>query len=274
MRKHILPGVFICAAISCTTPQKEYQSITTPTGQWELVWNDEFDYTGLPDSARWSYDTHGNSWGWGNNEQQHYTAANPENAYVSNGILSITALKKQTEDKPYSSARLITKEKGDWLYGRFEIRAKLPSARGTWPAIWMLPTDWEYGGWPASGEIDIMENVGYDPDTILATAHTQKYNHILGTQTSGKLAIPTCATQFHTYSLEWDEHEWRAYIDEMHYYTHKNEGDSASWPFDKRFHLILNLAIGGNWGGKYGIDDSGFPHTMEVDYVRVYQKIK
>ena len=179
------------------------------------------------------------------------------------------------EGKEYTSARLITKDKGDWLYGRFEIRAKLPTGRGTWPAIWMLPTDWEYGGWPNSGEIDIMENVGYDPDTILATAHTQKYNHMIGTQTSGKLYVPLSYKDFHVYSLEWDENEWRGYIDNVHYYTHKNEkAGFGGWPFDKRFHLLLNLAIGGGWGGKQGIDDTLFPHKFEIDYVRVYTKVQ
>ncbi|MBN1926312.1 MAG: glycoside hydrolase family 16 protein, partial [Prolixibacteraceae bacterium] len=137
--------------------------------KYTLVWSDEFDYAGLPDSLKWSYDTVGNAWGWGNNELQYYTSARHENAIVSNGTLKITAIKEPYNKFAYTSARLITKGKGDWLYGRFEISAKLPDGRGLWPAIWMLPTDWEYGGWPESGEIDIMENVGYDPKTIVAS---------------------------------------------------------------------------------------------------------
>ena len=252
--------------------QLSKETIVTPTGEWQLVWNDEFDYTGFPDSTKWSYDTKGNETGWGNNEAQYYTAYDSANAFVQNGVLTITAKMDSMGGKRYTSARLITKEKGDWLYGRFEIRAKLPTGTGTWPAIWMLPTDWEYGGWPASGEIDIMENVGYNPDTIVGTAHTKSYNHMFGTQKSGTIYVPTSYTDFHVYALEWTEKEFRLYVDNVHYYTYNNKDtDFAEWPFDKRFHLLINLAIGGNWGGKEGIEDSLFPHHFLVDYVRVYQ---
>lgn len=254
-------------------PDEDFQRITTPTGTWNLVWNEEFDYEGLPDTTKWSYDTQGNAWGWGNNEAQYYTAADPDNAYVKNGVLTLTAQLETIENKRYTSARLVTKGKGDWLYGRFEICAKLPRGKGTWSAIWMLPTDSEYGTWPASGEIDIMENVGYAPDHIVGTAHTQSYNHIKGTQKSATLFIPTNSTAFHVYALEWEEKEYRLYIDDQHYFTFTNENTGfAEWPFDKKFHLILNLAIGGNWGGQQGIDDALFPHHFYVDYVRVYQK--
>lgn len=238
-----------------------------------MVWSDEFDYTGLPDSTKWSYDTAGNEWSWGNNEAQHYTAYNKENVFVSDGVMRITAIKKEEGGKKYTSARMITKGKGDWLYGRFEIRAKLPTGVGTWPAIWMLPTDWEYGGWPASGEIDIMENVGYDPTTIVGTAHTEAYNHSINTQISSNIDCPDCFSEFHVFALEWEENEYRIYLDDTHYYTFKNDGSGyKAWPFDKRFHLLINLAIGGNWGGQKGIDDSLFPHIFEIDYVRVYTK--
>jgi len=242
-------------------------------GDWKLVWSDEFDYTGLPDSTKWSYDTEGNAWGWGNNEKQFYTKADKRNGWVENGMLTITALKDSVEGKPYTSARLITKGKGDWLYGRFEIKAKNPTGLGTWPAIWMLPTDWEYGKWPASGEIDIIENVGYDPDTIVGSAHTQKYYHSIGTQKNAKIFFPTNYTDFHVYTLEWEANEYRLYIDDTLFFTFRNEGTGFEvWPFDKRFHLILNLAIGGNWGGAKGIDETLFPHKFIIDYVRVYQK--
>ncbi|MDO4703226.1 MAG: glycoside hydrolase family 16 protein [Tannerella sp.] len=251
----------------------DYQTITTTTGEWLLVWNDEFDYEGLPDTTKWSYDTQGNAWNWGNNEAQFYTADNLDNASVKNGILTITAWKETIENKHYTSARLIMKAKGDWLYGRFEVRAKLPEGKGTWPAIWMLPTDSEYGEWPASGEIDIMENVGYDPNHIVGTAHTQSYNHIKGTQKSGMLFLPTHSTDFHVYALEWEEKEYRLYVDDKLFFTFINEGTGyAEWPFDKKFYLILNLAIGGNWGGKHGIDEALFPHRFHIDYVRVYEK--
>lgn len=255
--------------------QLSYQTITTPTGNWELVWDEEFDYKGLPDSTKWSYDTVGNHDGWGNNEAQYYTVADSSNAWVEDGILTITALKRPMAGKEYTSARLITKGKGDWLYGRFETRAKLPTGLGTWPAIWMLSTDWEYGGWPASGEIDIMENVGYDPDTIVGSAHTESYNHVVGTQKNAKIYYPDSYKTYHTYVLEWEPDEYRLYVDDVHYFTFKNEKTGfKEWPFDKPFHILLNLAIGGNWGGMKGIDDTLFPHKFEIDYVRVYQKVK
>ena len=273
MKQLLTAVVFFCGLAASQNRNIDHQIVTTPTGTWELVWDEEFDYTGLPDTTKWSYDTMGNATSWGNNEAQFYTHADTNNVWVENGKLTIKAIKKAEGGKAYTSARILTKGKGDWKYGRFEICAKLPTGRGTWPAIWMLPTDWEYGGWPKSGEIDIMENVGYDPDTVLSTAHTQKYNHMIGTQASGKLYVPDSDKKFHVYALEWDENEWRSYVDDVHYYTHKkNDENFEGWPFDKRFHLLLNLAIGGNWGGKYGIDDTLLPHQFEVDYVRVYKK--
>jgi len=244
----------------------------TNTDQKLLVWADEFDYTGLPDNNKWSYDTANNQSGWGNNESQFYTKARLRNAEVKNGVLSINAIREEYKGFHYTSARLITKLKGDWLYGRLEIRAKLPEGRGMWPAIWMLPTDWEYGGWPASGEIDIMENVGFDPHVIVASAHTDTYNHVEGTQKNSRITIPDCYSDYHVYALEWEAAEYRVFVDTTLYFTFKNEGTGyKEWPFDKRFHLLLNVAVGGNWGGAKGIDDSIFPRSMEVDYVRVYK---
>lgn len=271
-------GLWIVALACCVCGcQKEkkvaYQTVQNDRGTWELVWDEEFDYTGLPDSTKWSYDTVGNVDGWGNNEAQYYTVGRKENAYVSDGTLKITAIKEPTEGLDYSSARLITKGKGDWLYGRFETRAKIPAARGTWPAIWMLPTDWAYGGWPASGEIDIMENVGFDKDTVVASAHTESYNHVMGTQKNARFFSPTSYTDFHVYTLEWEKDEYRMYMDDTLQFTFKNEGTGyKEWPFDKPFHMLLNLAVGGNWGGMQGIDETAFPHVFEIDYVRVYQK--
>lgn len=273
----IFSGLFFFA---CQNNAKEkesenFETITTPSGKWQLVWDDEFDYVGLPDSTKWSYDTEGNNWGWGNNEAQHYTAGDSSNAYVNDGMLTITAKIDSMGGKKYTSARLITKGKGDWLYGRFEIKAKLPTGLGTWPAIWMLPTDWEYGNWPASGEIDIMENVGFMPDSIIGTVHTESYNHMIGTQKTDSIYLPSNFTDFHLYSLEWEENEIRVFVDDVNYFTFNNEQDSyKEWAFDKRFHLLLNLAIGGNWGGEKRVDDSLFPHRFYIDYVRVYQKIK
>lgn len=244
-----------------------------PGKDFTLVWSDEFDYSGLPDSKKWSYDQRLNDIGWGNNEAQYYTKERIENAEVKDGHLTIRALKEDYHGKKYTSARLITASKGDWLYGRIEVKAKLPDGRGMWPAIWMLSTDNQYGGWPASGEIDIMENVGYDPYWIVASAHTKSYNHVQGTQKNNKLKIDDCYTNFHLYALEWEANEYRVFVDDQLCFTFKNEGTGfKEWPFDQKFHLLLNVAVGGNWGGKMGVDDTIFPRSMVVDYVRVYQK--
>ena len=262
-----------CAKDNKSEPTGVKPGTGTTTGNYELVWSDEFDYNGLPDSKKWSYDTDGNANGWGNNEAQYYTSGQLKNSEVKDGYLYINAIKEDVEGKKYTSARLITKSKGDWLYGKVEVRAKLPEGRGMWPAIWMLSTDWTYGGWPASGEIDIMENVGYDPYVIVASAHTQSYNHVQGTQKNATTTVSDCYTQFHNYILEWESSEYRVYVDDKLYFTFKNEGKGFPvWPFDKRFHLLLNVAVGGNWGGQKGIDDTIFPRSMVVDYVRVYQK--
>lgn len=238
--------------------------------EWQLVWSDDFDYSGLPDSTKWSYDVGGH--GWGNNEEQYYTKADPENVNVENGALEITTRKEKMEDNLYTSARLVTKNKGDWKYGKIEVKAKLPKGRGFWPAIWMLPTDWEYGGWPNSGEIDIMEHVGYTPDSIYQTVHTKSFNHTLGTQVGNATYVEDVYNQFHTYSIIWDAGQIDFYIDGENHFTFLNSGRGFDeWPFDKRFHLILNTAVGGNWGGQKGIDDSVFPATFVIDYVRVYQ---
>lgn len=237
----------------------------------EMIWNDEFDYTGLPDSTKWVYDTEGNAWGWGNDEAQYYTRQRKENAWVENGLLYITARHENYEDHNFTSARLVTRSKGDWLYGRVEVRAKLPTGRGTWPAIWMLSTDWEYGGWPESGEIDIMENVGYNPDSVFAAVHTLTYNHKKGTQKSKGMALPDCDEEFHVYATEWDLNEINTYVDDNHIFSFSNEGSGyKEWPFDKRFHLLLNIAVGGTWGGAQGIDTTIFPQSLVVDWVRVY----
>jgi beta-glucanase (GH16 family)/glycerophosphoryl diester phosphodiesterase len=241
---------------------------------WTLVWAEEFNYFGLPDSTKWSYDTSKNSKGWGNNEAQWYNAANLQNTQVSDGTLKIIAIEQATSNNKYSSGRLSTKSKGDWKYGKVEVRAKLPSGNGTWPAIWMLSSDNSYGGWPKSGEIDIMEHVGYDTDTVHSTVHTEKYNHVKGTQVGKATAVKTATTEFHVYSIEWQENEIRSYVDGILYFSFPKENSGfEAWPFDQRFHLILNLAIGGNWGGIQGIDNSRFPHVLEIDYVRVYEAI-
>lgn len=241
--------------------------------EWTLVWSDEFDYQGLPDPEKWGYDTGGS--GWGNHELQYYTAG--ENAYVDGGVLHIEARKESRSGMEYTSARMITKNKGDWLYGRIEVRAKLPDGRGTWPAIWMLPTDWAYGGWPDSGEIDIMEHVGYDPDVIHGTVHTDSFNHRRRTQIEAIRRVEGARQDFHVYAVEWYENKILFFIDGELYHKYSPELYSSrisykEWPFDRRFHLLLNVAVGGDWGALRGVADDIWPAVMEVDYVRVYEE--
>ncbi len=239
--------------------------------QYKLVWADEFETVGLPDTTKWSYDIGGH--GWGNNEAQFYTQSRKENARVENGKLIIEARKEKWEGKKFTSARLVSKNKGDWKYGRFEIRAKLPQGRGVWPAIWMLPTVWDLGGkgWPDNGEIDIMEYVGYAKDTIHGTIHCKDYNHVIGTQKGKNIQIQGVENDFHNYILEWTDSKIEIFVDDKKYFEFAKEEGWEKWPFFKEFHLILNIAVGGNWGGKYGIDETGYPKRMEIDYVRVYQ---
>lgn len=236
----------------------------------KLVWADEFNYNGLPDKSKWGYDTGGH--GWGNNEWQYYTEARRENAFVENGMLAITAIKEPFLGKNFTSARMVSKGKGDWTYGRIEVRAKVPHGKGTWPAIWMLPTDWKYGGWPRSGEIDIMEFVGYMPDSVFGSVHTESYNHIKGTQSTKGVYLSDLVDGFHVYSIEWTKNKISFFIDGKKYHEFLNNGKGVdAWPFDQKFHVILNQAVGGNWGGQKGVDESIYPQQMLVDYVRVYQ---
>ena len=247
-------------------PSTSWNFETTP------AWQDEFDYTGLPDPAKWSFEQGGD--GWGNHELQYYTRS-LKNAHVGDGVLSIVARRQKIEGSDYSSARLRSKGKGDFRYGRFEVRAKLPIGRGTWPAIWMLPTDQVYGGWPKSGEIDIMEHVGYDPGRIHITMHTGAYNHVLGTQKTAIHPVDDATTQFHRYRVDWTPATIRGYIDDVQVYEFVNEGTGpAAWPFDQRFHFLLNIAVGGDWGGKEGVDKNIFPATLQIDYVRAYKLIE
>ena len=182
-------------------------------------------------------------------------------------------LKETFKDRDYTSAKLITKNKGDWQYGRIEVSAKLPEGKGTWPAIWMLPTLDRSMDWPLDGEIDIMEHVGYNQGMVYGTIHTKKFNHIIGTQKSDSLFLGDISSAFHVYGFEWGQDKMIWTIDNKEYLTLvKGEEDYEGWPFDQKFHLILNLAVGGNWGGKYGVDDSIWPQTFEVDYVKVYQR--
>lgn len=238
---------------------------------YELVWSDEFDGTEL-DTTKWRYEVNGN--GGGNNEIQYYTN---QNATVSDGILKITAKNEDYNGWEYTSSRIITKGSGEWTYGRIEVRAIVPSGLGTWSAIWMMPVVSRYGIWPNSGEIDIMEHVGYSENIIHSTIHNKLYNHPDGTQKGGSTsAFSDVTTAFHTYTLEWLPDRIIFSMDDVHIYTYDPNKFSSCptfnvWPFNQDFFLILNVAVGGDWGGARGVDPNDFPTSMEVDYVRVYQ---
>ncbi len=239
---------------------------------WKLVWSDEFDYKGLPDPAKWNYES-----GYvRNQEKQYYTKHRLKNARVEDGFLVIEAHKEPFKDMEYTSASINTRYTQSWTYGRFEIRAKLPTGKGTWPAIWMLGTNLTYVGWPSCGEIDIMENVGYAPENIHANVHTKTNNHTIGTGKGNRKEYTTPYDQFYTYALEWTPEKLVFFVDDDTLFTYENDrkGDWKTWPFDKPQYLLLNLAIGGAWGGREGIDDSIFPQKYYIDYVRVYQQDK
>ena len=244
---------------------------TRDTVAWEQVWGDEFEGQGLPNADKWYYETGGD--GWGNQEQQYYTESDTGNARVENGHLIIEARKESYQGNAYTSARL--NSEASWKYGRFEIRAKLPAGRGTWPALWMLADEQTYGDqyWPDNGEMDIMEHVGYDEGVIHGTIHTEAFNHIDGTDRGGSIPVPSATSEFHNYAMEWTPNEIRVSVDGEQYFTFRNRAQYGwqEWPFDQKFHLLMNIAVGGSWGGAEGIDDSAFPERMVIDYVRVYK---
>ena len=269
-----LIALFVCGclffSIAFTLPVTISSKVHT-----DLVWSEEFNYTGLPDSKSWSYDVGdgcnlGCGCGWGNQELQFYTEKNLNNLRVENGNL-VVELRKE-EDGIYSSGRLHTRGKHHWKNGTIEVRAKTAKGLGTWSAVWMLPTDNAYGHWPKSGEIDIMEQVGYQPDSIWSAAHVEKYNHLNATHKNGGYKIENISDDFHTYKLVWTQDQYEVFVDDNSIFTFLNEESGPqAWPFDQDFYLILNLAYGGNWGGKMGVNPEALPAKMLVDYIRVYQ---
>ena len=248
--------------------------------EWEQVWSDEFDGDNL-DLSKWNI----LRWrpGWVNNEQQAYTDRDT-NVFLQDGNLVIQGLIEPNYydtdhtgsqyTANYTSGRINTDDKFSWTYGKFDIRAKLPSGRGSWPAIWMLGESITSIGWPDCGEIDIMEHVGFDDGNIHGSIHTKDFNHIMNTQRSGSIALPSATQSFHIYSLEWSPHYLRFLIDDSPFFFVYNDsnGNTAKWPFDSPHYMILNLAIGGDWGGVQGIESSSFPMRMLVDHVRVSKR--
>lgn len=244
----------------------------------QLVWSDEFDGDSL-DRSRWSYDTARNREGWYNGELQYYSADRPENVRVEDGRLIIEARREELDPRrfpdwggqQYTSGRILTRGLAAWTYGYVEVRAKLPCARGTWPAIWMLP---ETGSWPDGGEIDIMEMVGSEPEVVHANLHTALFVHSRGTQRGASVPLPGACDAFHDYQLDWRPDSITIGVDGRAYMRVRNDqpGGRGAWPFDAPFHLILNLAMGGSWAAARGMDDAALPQRMEVDYVRVWQR--
>jgi beta-glucanase (GH16 family) len=262
---------------SCAKQQQDaaYVPLLTPPVDkgWSFettpVWADEFNNTGTPDTGKWKYDLGGG--GWGNSELEDYTNS-LNNVSIANGILTITARKESMGGMNYTSARMVSKNAGSLLYGRIEVRAQLPAGRGTWPAIWMLPDNTVYGNWPNSGEVDIMEMVGFDPNNVHFSVHNQTY--YAGTAKSSTLNIPSASTAFHLYREDWTPYAIRGYYDDALVFTYVNDGTgAATWPYDQKFHLLMNIAVGGTWGGSKGVDDTAFPTAMQVDYVRFYNMI-
>ncbi|MEM6841702.1 MAG: glycoside hydrolase family 16 protein [Bacteroidota bacterium] len=241
--------------------------------EWNLVWSDEFEEPSI-DSEKWSLQIGNgcpNLCGWGNNELQYYTDRE-QNAFIEDGQLFIRAAREQYEGFAYTSARMISKDKGDFRFGRVEARARLPEGQGIWPAIWMLPTDEVYGSWAASGEIDIMEMVGHEPNTIHGTVH---YNQWPNNKYQGGdyPAIVDLSEEFHTYAITWEKDSIYWWFDDTNYFSiHEGQLSQAEqYPFNEKFHLILNLAVGGNWPGSPD-GTTNFPQQLAIDYIRVYQR--
>lgn len=276
--KNLLVYIPIILLIITSCKNNEAETATTQSeSEYELVWSDEFDKDGLPDTTKWTYaigDGCPELCGWGNSEKQYYTDKE-RNARVENGVLIIEAHKETIDSSDYTSAKLETKGKQDWLYGKFETRAKLQGGTGTWSALWMLPSDNKYGNWPKSGEIDIMEHVGHEAEWVFGTIHTEAYNHWKNTHIGDSTMVEDSETEFHVYGLEWTADSLKWSVDEEVYFALGNpDKTSDEWPYDQPFYFIMNIAIGGFWGEMYGINDGAFPQKMEVDYVRVYQKNK
>lgn len=244
--------------------------------EWEPVWSDEFEGEGLPDDSKWTYNV--GNWGWGNNEPQYYTDSRVENARQENGTLIIEA-RKNDMGQPWTSARLTTQDRAAFTYGKIEFRAKVAQGRGAWAAGWLLGDAYrDEISWPYCGEIDVLETVGYEIDDESghgknhATCHTRAYYFKQGNQIGSEIEIDSMHTQFHTYAIEWYPDRIEGYLDGEHYYTYDKNADELEWPFNNPQAIILNLAVGGGWGGLQGIDESYDSHQYILDYVRVYRK--
>ncbi len=260
----------LIASLSCTKEKENVSNkeVELPE-EYKLVWADEFDGDKV-NLDNWSFVL----WDVGkvNNEWQEYVE-NTDNYKVTNGRLYITATKTGDNEKGgYTSTRLSSQKKQEFKYGRIEFRAKMMKGKGTWPALWMLGSNHDEAGWPECGEIDILEYVGYQPNTVHCNIHTKSDYGYTNNKTS--INLKTTEEDFHTYGIIWTNEKIQFYIDSpnniKNTYT-PTEKTAKTWPFDQPFYLIMNFAVGGNWGGREGVDGNIWPQTMEVDYVRVYQ---
>jgi beta-glucanase (GH16 family) len=277
---HVAKGQFALKNITFDLlyPHKETPSVLTQSMEgttWTLVWSDEFEGTGLPDTTKWSYNV--GNWGWGNNEPQYYTDQRTQNARLENGNLIIEA-HQDDMGYPWTSARLTTAGKVAFTYGKIEFRAKVPVGRGTWSAGWLLGAAYrDELSWPYCGEIDVLECVGFEINDTTgaglnhASCHTRAYYFKQNNQITATTPVENMNTEWHTYSIEWYPTGIRAYVDDVHYYTYDKTANALEWPFNDPQAIILNLAVGGGWGGAQGIDSTWRSHAFVLDYVRVYE---
>jgi len=254
--------LFCCIGITACSSLNQGSSRQKAPGP-KLVFSDEFNTNGAPDSSKWKYETGNGEDGWGNKELQYYTNR-PQNVIVQDGVLKRTALKENYMGSAYKSARLLTRGKYSFKYGRIEVRAKFPAAVGTWPAAWMLGDNIGTAGWPDCGETDIVEHLGRDLGKIYGTLHYPGHS---GGNADGKtIMIPDAMSVFHTYTVDWSADALKIYVDDRLYHTVVN---TAALPFNQPFFIILNMAMGGNFGG--AVDPAFSRATYQIDYVRVYQ---
>lgn len=263
----ILTVVGVATLIGSMLPS--YQPAQASNLYSTMTWHDEFSSGKTVDPTYWTMQT-GNS-GWGNGELETYTNSR-NNVKVANGLLTITALYNASTGQ-YTSGRVVTMNKKSFMYGRLDVRAKLPVGLGSWPAIWLYPQGSKYGSaYLANGELDIMEEVGADPNQVSSSTHSQGYNPSLGNTRFCSTTIPTANSAFHTYSVEWSPSYMAYLIDGAEYCRVNNDYTGyLSWPYDQPYFLVMNLAVGGSWGGYKGVDPASMPWNFQIDYVRLYQ---
>ena len=278
--KKLLAVLFVVACLpACVGTQR----LTADPEKWQLVWADEFSVPGAPNPKKWSYEE-----GFRRNRQLQYFTDRPENVRVENGHLVIEAIpeswpndayekdstdwRKELENAEYTSGAINTRGKASWTYGRIEIRLKISQGLGLHAAAWTLGDNLLSVGWPASGELDIMEYVGFQPDIFHTSVHTEAFNHVKRNHKRGGMRVPDAHHTFHVFAVEWDQDQIEFFVNGNSTLVFENEGTgNAEWPFDKPQYLVLDYAVGGNWAGEQGVDQSALPSKFLVDYIRVYK---